>query len=417
MEKESLKNAKRMILDQIKTKLRKQKIDLSKFLTHDYLYHKNIDAALKAVLKENKNLRLNHYQQEEILSELTYELLGLGPVNTLLYDPSISEIMINGPQEIYIERDGKLELTNVAFKDNDQLEYFVEKIVSPIGRRISEKEPYTDARLSDGSRVNIVRSPISSSGYIVTIRKFSRNILTVDDLIKINTLDKPTAEFLKACVVSRLNILISGGAGSGKTTLLNILASFVPDEERVVVIEDTREVHISKKHFIFLETRPPNIAGEGEITIRDLTRNALHMRPDRIIVGEVRSDEVLDMIQAMNTGHEGSMTTLHANSSAEALDRLEVLALLGRANISSEVAKRQLISAIDLVIHLNRFRDGSRKIIKISEMLKSKDYNLQDIVVLDENTGKLRLTRNIPSFYSRIQNLTGYSIEAFKINQ
>jgi pilus assembly protein CpaF len=322
--------------------------------------------------------------------------------------------MVNGPREVYIEREGRLEPTDIRFRDEQHLNYFIEKIVSPLGRRVTELEPYIDARLKDGSRVNIVKPPISPSGAIITIRKFSHRILRIDDLINLKTLERPTAEFLGACVLSKLNIVISGGAGTGKTTLLNILASFIPETERAVIIEDTREIHLSKRNTVFLETRPANIGGTGEITIRDLLRNALHMRPDRIIIGEVRSDEVLDMIQAMNTGHEGSMVTIHANSALETLDRLEVLALLGRANISSEVVRRQLITAFDLIVHLVRLPDGSRRIVQISEMLKSKEYSLQDICILKEETGELKFTGKVPTFYPRLKTKGNYFLKEFE---
>ena len=397
------------ILKQVSEKAKEFPVDFSK---HDDLnFRRRVEAMFKTVLRENRGIMLSHGQQEELLSDVISYLLGLGPIDKLLKDPDVTEIMVNGPKQVYIEKEGQLHLTEVTFRDDEHLSYFIEKIISPLGRRITEFEPYVDARLPDGSRVNIVRSPVSSAGQILTIRKFSHRVLTIEDLIRSGTLDEITAEFLKACIVARLNILISGGASSGKTTLLNALGAFIPDGERVIVIEDTKELRFPKTHTIYMETRASNIEGKGEITIRHLLRNSLHMRPDRIIVGEVRSDEVLDMIQAMNTGHDGSMTTLHANSPLEAMDRLEVLALMGSVNISSEVAKRQIISAVDLVIHMARLPGGSRKITQIDQVLKEEEYNLQDIFVFEGEEGKLKPTGKLPIFYIKLKNKANYTWE------
>jgi pilus assembly protein CpaF len=321
--------------------------------------------------------------------------------------------MINGPHQVYVERKGNLELTDITFNDEAQVSYLIEKIISPVGRRISEFEPFVDARLNDGSRVNIVRSPVSRIGPLLTIRKFSYNVLRMDDLIKLGSLNSSAAEFLKACVISRMNILISGGAGTGKTTFLNALIDFIPENERLITIEDTRELIISRKHTVPMETRPFNIEGKGEISIRDLFKNALHMRPDRIIAGEVRGGEVLDMIQAMSTGHEGSMTTLHASSPSEALDRLEILALMGSSNMSGEVARRQIIGAVDLVVYLTRFPDGRRRVTQISEVLKSKEYSMQDIFVFDEESGALKPAKVKPNFYNKLNKVSGYRSQDF----
>ena len=409
-----LRNLTESILKQLIERSKEFPIDFSKL--DESSFRRRVEAMFKSVLKDNKGISLTRHQQEEILSEIISYLLGLGPIDKLLKDSNISEIMVNGPKQVYIEKEGTLELTDITFRDEDHLSYFIEKIISPLGRRVTEFEPYVDARLKDGSRVNIVRSPVSAVGSILTVRKFSHRILNIDDLIKLGTLDDLTAAFLRACVISRLNILISGGASSGKTTLLNVLGSFMPEGERVITIEDTRELHFPREHVIYLETRPPNIEGKGEITIRDLVKNSLHMRPDRIIVGEVRSDEVLDMIQAMNTGHEGSMTTLHANSPLEALDRLEILTLMGSPNVSSEVAKRQIISALDLIVHMARLADGSRKVTQISQILKSKEYSLQDIFIFDEDLEKLKPTGKMPIFYLRLKHRANYVCEEFKTN-
>jgi len=402
------------ILKQLIERSEEFKIDLLRVDEHEF--QRKIDLAIKTILRTNK-ITLNHREHEVLHGEIISCLLGLGPLDKLLKDQDITEIMVNGPKQVYIERNGNVEPVDTTFKDNEHLMYFIDKIISPQGRRLTELEPYVDARLSDGSRVNIVRSPVSSIGPILTIRKYSHRVLALEDLVKLGTLDYPVAEFLKACVTSSMNLLICGGAGSGKTTLLNALVSLVPDKERIITIEDTRELQINRKHWVPMETRPANIEGSGEIDIRDLLRNALHMRPDRIIVGEVRSSEVLDMIQAMNTGHEGSMTTLHANSPLDALDRLEVLSLMSGVNISSEVAMRQIISALDLIIHIERLPGGSRKIMRISELIKAKEYILEDIFVLaEDNSGeeKLRFTGKTPKLYQKLKKKANYITAEFE---
>ncbi len=376
------------------------------------IFQRTIEAAFKSVIKENK-ISLNRQEQEELLSEIITYFLGFGPIEKLLKDQSVTEIMVNGPHQVYVERSGNLELTDITFNDEAQVLYLIEKIISPVGRRISEFEPFVDARLRDGSRVNIVRSPVSRIGPLLTIRKFSYSVLRIEDIIKLGSLNFSAAEFLKACVISRLNILISGGAGTGKTTFLNALIDFIPENERLITIEDTRELMINRKHTVPMETRPFNIEGKGEISIRDLFKNALHMRPDRIIAGEVRAGEVLDMIQAMSTGHEGSMTTLHASSPLEALDRLEILALMGSSNMSSEVARRQITGALDLVVYLTRFPDGCRRVTQISEVIKSKEYSIQDIFVFDEDSKSLKPTKIKPNFYSKLTKISGYTSKDF----
>lgn len=375
-------------------------------------FRKRIEAIFRAVLKEGR-IYLNSAEQQEVFSDIMSRLVGFGPIDDLLKDPEVSEIMVNGPMQIFIERNGMLESTDIQFESEEHLGYFIDKMLSPLGRRVTEFEPYVDARLADGARINIVRSPVSSIGTLLTIRKFPHRILTIGDLTRFGTLDEVTAEFLKACVVARLNIMISGGASSGKTTLLNALSAFIPNTERVIVIEDTRELNLPREHTVYLESRPPNIEGKGEITIRNLVKNSLHMRPDRVIIGEVRSDEVLDMIQAMNTGHEGSMTTLHANSPLETLERLEVLALMGSQNMSSEVAKRQIIGAIDLIVHTVRLASGKRKIVQISEVLKGRDYALEDIFVMDEASGILKPSGKMPKFYLKLKQQANYIFREF----
>ena len=383
------------------------------FAQEDRLSFKHsVEVAFKAILKKNK-VQLKRSQEEEVLAEIIAYFIGFGPIESLLKDPEVTEIMINGPRQIYAERQGKLELTDLVFTDQEQILYLIDRIISPLGRRLSEFEPFVDARLKDGSRVNIVRSPISRIGPILTIRKFSYRVLRAEDLNNSGSLNQAATDFLKACVVSRLNIVISGGAGTGKTTLLNALVDFIPENERLITIEDNRELIISRKHTVPMEARSINIEGKGEVSIRDLFRNALHMRPDRVIVGEVRGVEVLDMIQSMSTGHEGSMTTLHSSSPLEALDRLEILALMGSDNLSSEVIRRQIIGAVDLVIHLSRFPDGKRRVTQISEVVKSKEYAMQDIFVFDELAKTLKSTHQKPSFYNKLNKCANYTSKDF----
>jgi len=344
-------------------------------------------------------------QQQEILSQIINEIVGLGPIEELMQDPSITEIMIDSPKQVCVERDGKIELTDITFRNEDHLLSLVDKILAPLGRRVTQLEPYVDARLKDGSRVNVIRSPLSLAGTIMTIRKFNRKAWKMEDLIKAGTLNQDVANFLQACVKTRLNILIAGGTSSGKTTTLNILLSFAALDERIITIEDTVELNLSQPFLVRLETRPPTIEGKGEVTIRDLLKNSLHMRPDRIIVGEVRGDEVIDMLQAMNVGHEGSMTTIHANTPEDCLNRLEIMALMGQPNFTVELVRKEIISAIDLIILQKRLSDGRRKIVQITELVKIKkdEYVLNGIFVLDNNSQQLIPTGYVPEFYTALK--------------
>lgn len=326
-----------------------------------------INNYIQKVLEENP-FAIGRGDRSKLVSDIKDEMLGLGPLEVLRKDETITEIMINGPKQIFVEKLGKLTLSSVQFHDDDHLMNIIERILSPLGRRIDESSPLVDARLDDGSRVNIIIPPLSLVGPCVTIRKFSKKPLTVENLINFGTLSREMADFLKACVKARLNILVSGGTGSGKTTTLNVLSSFIPENERIVTIEDAAEIQLQQEHVVTLESRPPNIEGKGAITIRDLVKNALRMRPDRIIVGEVRAGEALDMLQAMNTGHDGSLTTAHANTPRDALRRMETMVLMAGFELPVRAIREQVASAIDLIIQQSRIKDGSRKITYITEI-------------------------------------------------
>ncbi|MEW9672594.1 CpaF family protein [Ammoniphilus sp. 3BR4] len=321
--------------------------------------------------------------KKQLLNTVVNELTGYGPITPLLEDPSISEIMVNGPYHIYVEKGGCLVRTPAFFRDDAHVTQVIEKIVSPLGRRIDENSPMVDARLPDGSRVNAIIPPLALNGPTITIRKFPQHRLEMEDLIRFGTLSEAMARFLDACVKGHLNMFISGGTGSGKTTLLNVLSSFIPPEERIVTIEDAAELKLSQEHVVSLETRPPNIEGKGAISIRDLVRNSLRMRPDRVVIGEVRSAEALDMLQAMNTGHDGSLATGHANSPRDMLSRLETMVLMAGLDLPVRAIREQISGAIDIIIQQSRLKDGSRKITHISEVLNLEGDTivLQDLFV------------------------------------
>ncbi len=338
-------------------------MDISK--TEDVRH--NIQELFEQILNE-ENIVLSRPERARLFEQIVAEILGLGPIQILLEDASVTEIMVNGAKNIYVERKGKIHRVPVTFENNEHVMRIIDRIVAPLGRRIDESSPYVDARLPDGSRVNAVIPPISLVGPTITIRKFARNPITVEQLIQYETVTPEAMQFLKVCVEARLNILISGGTGSGKTTLLNVLSGFIPSDERILTIENAAELQLRQEHVITLESRPPNIEGRGEITIRQLVINALRMRPDRIIVGEIRDEAALDMLQAMNTGHEGSMTTLHSNSPRDSLARLETMVLMAGMDLPSRSIREQVTSAIDLIIHEERMRDGTRKIVNITEI-------------------------------------------------
>lgn len=345
----------------------------------------DLEATILKVIEE-EGPPLPRHEKERMIQELRAEANGFGPIDALLHDDEVTEVMVNGSKQVYVERHGRLELTPVKFLNDAHVMRVIEKIVSPLGRRIDEASPMVDARLPDGSRVNAIIPPLSVRGPSVTIRKFSRDPYQVEDLISFGTLSAHMARFLEACVYGRLNIVVSGGTGSGKSTTLNVISSFIPENERVVTIEDAAELQLRQAHVVTLETRPTNIEGKGAVTIRDLVRNSLRMRPDRIVVGEVRGGEALDMLQAMNTGHDGSLTTAHANSPRDCIRRLEVMTLMAGMELPLRAIREQIASAVNLIVQQARLRDGSRKIIQISEVLgmEGDQIVLQDIFVFKE---------------------------------
>jgi pilus assembly protein CpaF len=318
--------------------------------------------------------------RERLVEELTDDIMGHGPLERLLADDTVSEIMVNAPNDVWIERDGILHRTTVRFTDESQLRRIINKMVAEVGRRIDESQPMVDARMPDGSRINAVIPPLSLSGALLTIRKFGAERMEIETLVRLGSLTPETADLLRRCVEARLNILISGGTGAGKTTLLNAMSASIPDSERIVTIEDAAELRMAQRHVLRLECRPKNIEGEGEVTIRDLLRNTLRMRPDRIVVGEVRGAEALDMLQAMNTGHDGSLSTIHANSPRDALARVETMVLMAGYDLPLRAIRQQVASALDLVIHLERVHDGSRKVIAITEVQRMES----DVITLQE---------------------------------
>lgn len=377
------------------------------------LLTQKIDSLVNGFLDEEEQ-NIPRTQRQLIVAEIIDETIGYGPITPLLNDAQISEVMVNGPEQVYVERDGKLVLTGVTFRDNAHILHIIDKIVAPIGRRIDESMPMVDARLPDGSRVNAIIPPLALNGPTITIRKFAKDPYTVEDLIKFGTLTPQMAKFLEACVRARLNIVVSGGTGSGKTTTLNVLSSFIPSDERIVTIEDAAEIQLRQDHVITLESRPPNIEGKGAITIRDLVRNSLRMRPERIVVGEVRSGEALDMLQAMNTGHDGSLTTGHANTPRDMLARLETMVLMAGMDLPVRAIREQISSAIDLIIQQTRLRDGSRRITHITEVqgMEGEVVILQDLFTyrqagVDEEgkiKGTFQSTGIRPKFIERLES-------------
>jgi pilus assembly protein CpaF len=387
-------------------------------LLPDQLHQRTLQNLLQ--IYEKSRLQLPDEVREKLFREVIDELLGFGPIQPLLDDPGISEVMVNGFEQVYIERNGKMVKTDVIFENNDHVLRLIHRIIAPLNRRIDEDHPTVDARLPDGSRVNAVIPPVAIDGPALTIRKFGTERPNIDQLIKFGTLTQSMAEFLHACVVARLNIVISGGTGSGKTTLLNALSSFIPEEERIVTIEDAAELRLQQEHVVRLETRPSKADGSGAVTIRDLVRNSLRMRPERIVVGEVRGGEALDMLQAMNTGHDGSLTTLHANHPRDAISRLETMTLMAGLELPIRVVREQIASAVDVIVQQTRLGDGSRKITQITEVagLEGDTVVLSDIFKFDQTgtdqdgkiLGELKPTGIRPLFSNRLE-VAGFKLK------
>lgn len=370
-----------------------------------------IQELFEQVLAE-ENIVLSRPERHRLFEQISAEILGFGPLQPLLEDDTITEVMVNGAKNIYVERAGKIIRVPFTFESDEHVMRIIDRIVAPLGRRIDESSPYVDARLPDGSRVNAVIPPISLVGPVITIRKFFKNPLTIEQLIQFGTITTEALQFLKACVESRLNIIISGGTGSGKTTLLNILSQFIPNDERIITIENAAELQLRQEHVVTLESRPPNIEGRGEVTIRQLVINALRMRPDRIIVGEIRDEAALDMLQAMNTGHDGSMTTAHSNSPRDTLARVETMALMAGMELPVRAIREQISSAIDLVIHQERLRDGTRKVVNITEVsgMEGDVITMTDLFLFEQTgyddgkvMGRLRPTGLRPKFIDKIE--------------
>ena len=367
---------------------------------------------MEDVLHEGSH-HLSQSDRQKLVKQVSDEIFGFGPINVLIDDPTVTEIMVNGSENVYIEREGKIYLTDIKFRDDAHVLHTIDKIITPLGRRIDESSPMVDARLPDGSRVNAIISPLAIKGPTITIRKFAADPYTAEDLISFGTMTNDMVHFVKACVHGRLNIIISGGTGTGKTTLLNVLSGFIPSSERIVTIEDAAELQLKQEHVVPLESRPANIEGRGKVTIRDLVINSLRMRPDRIVVGEARGGEALDMLQAMNTGHDGSLSTVHANSARDSLARLETMVLMAGMDLPMRAIREQVASAVDLIIQIQRYPDGTRKILRICEVLgmEGDTITMQDIFVfkatgLNEKgyvAGKHVPTGIVPNFIDRLK--------------
>ncbi len=347
-----------------------------------------VHSRLRGLLDEEEVV-LSAQEKAHIIQQIGDSVLGLGPIEPFVRDADVTEIMVNGPAAIYVERNGKLHRTESAFRSDDDLRRTIDKIVARVGRRVDESSPYVDARLADGSRVNAIIPPLAIHGAALTIRKFAADPYDAQDLITFGTFSPEVAQFLSLCVRARLNILVSGGTGAGKTTLLNVLSSFLPEDDRIITIEDAAELRLMQPHIVALEYRPPNIEGRGEVTIRDLVRNALRMRPDRIVVGEVRGGEALDMLQAMNTGHDGSISTIHANTPRDVLSRLETMVLMAGTELTVRAVREQVAAAIDLIVHVSRLSDGSRRVTNVTELvgMEGDAITLQDLFVFDYGAG------------------------------
>lgn len=387
----------RQVIDIVDDTLLVEKMDA--FQKKHFL--EQIKATMEKVLEEFGR-HLSQADKQKVVRYVYDEIFGYGPINPLIHDPTVSEIMVNGSQQVYVERDGKIVKTEITFRDDAHILHTIDKIITPLGRRIDESSPMVDARLPDGSRVNAIIPPLAIKGPSLTIRKFAADPFTSEDLISFGTMTREIARLFKSAVRARLNILVSGGTGSGKTTTLNVLSSFIPDQERIVTIEDAAELQLRQEHVVTLESRPPNIEGKGKITIRDLVINSLRMRPDRIVVGEVRGGEALDMLQAMNTGHDGSISTLHANNPRDALARLETMVLMAGMDLPLRAIREQIASAINLIIQQSRLPDGSRKIVKVTEVagMEGDIITMQDLFVFNQagfNEKGLIIGKHVPT--------------------
>jgi len=370
-----------------------------------------IEELFDQILAE-ESIILSRAERQRLFESIVAEILGYGPIEPLLADESVTEIMVNGAKQIYVERGGKLVKTNAVFESDDHVLRIIDRIVAPLGRRVDESQPYVDARLPDGSRVNAIIPPLAINGPTLTIRKFSKKPLTIENLIQFGSITPEAVEFLRACVIARLNIVVSGGTGSGKTTLLNILSGFIPEDERIITVENAAELQLRQDHVVTLESRPANIEGKGAVEIRDLVINCLRMRPDRIVVGECRGGEALDMLQAMNTGHDGSLTTAHANSPRDTIARLETMCLMAGMDLPVRAIREQIASAVDLIVQQARLRDGTRKVINITEVqgMEGDVVVMQDIFQFEQTAfeggkviGRLKPTGIRPKFMDRIE--------------
>ena len=380
-------------------------------ISEDELRHQ-LQEHLKVILGREK-VPLSTADRTQLVQDLTDDVLGYGPISGLLADPEVNEVMVNGPNKVFVERSGKIVKSGASFIDENHLKRIIEKIVAQVGRRVDESTPMVDARLPDGSRVNAVIAPLAIGGPFLTIRKFAKDPFTVEDLINFGSFSRTVAQFLDACVKGRLNVIVSGGTGTGKTTALNVLSSFIPHDERIVTVEDAKELQLHQEHVLALESRPPNIEGKGEVRIRDLVRNTLRMRPDRIVVGECRGGEALDMLQAMNTGHDGSITTVHSNSPRDTLSRIETMTLMAGMDLSMRAVREQISAAINLIVHQARLKDGSRRVVQVTEVVGMEQdmITLQDIFLFEKTgitesgkvLGRFRATGIRPKFYDRLK--------------
>ena len=381
------------VLDELRQKIHHHLIDelgpilYDKRLSEDDL-RRRVHEQLHAALAQER-APLSAADKAQLIQDVSDDILGYGPIDRLLKDEDITEVMVNGPESVYVERSGRIEKASASFVDETHLRRIIDKIVGQVGRRIDESTPMVDARLPDGSRVNAIIHPLAIGGPFLTIRKFSKDPFQIDDLIRFGTLNAHAARFLQACVVGRLNCIVSGGTGTGKTTTLNVLSSFIPADERIVTVEDAKELQLHQEHVLAMEARPPNIEGRGQVTIRDLVKNCLRMRPDRIVVGECRSGEALDMLQAMNTGHDGSITTVHSNSPRDTLARIETMTLMAGFDLPIRAIREQMASALDLIVHLTRLRDGTRRVTHVTEVqgMEGDVITLQDIFLFDYGMG------------------------------